>query len=945
MSVADEMPEPVEGSCEALSQLQAQLGNALASTGQTVTSLARKAGLGRTSVSNALHKPYVPSARTVAALAQALRLDQEGLLRLRRQAEAAQEHRPGDPGGPGPGVPASLGRPSAGVGSRVAGQQGLLVGAPPLEASAFQPREGLRERIDAARAGGAVVLTQARRASAGVLSGMGGVGKSQLAAQYAHQAVAEATGLVVWVPAGEHAQLIALYAQAALRVGAVGASGQDPEQDARVFLEWLATTDRSWLVVLDDVSDPGVVGPWWPPARPGIGWTLATTRLHDPRLTGGGRARIEIDVYTPQEAVDYLQERVTGDGGGHLLDGREGEVARVLGHLPLALGHAAAYLLAEELTCSQYLTRLADQALRLEDVLPEWADTEGYQRQVAAALLLSLDAAEQAGPEGVVLPLVRLLALLDPNGHPESLWTTPPVASFLTAARGQEGKPATTTEEVVRALRVLRRYALITTDPHTPHRQIRMHALTGRAARETTPTSQHPDLATTAADALVAIWPPTDLPRELAQTLRANTTTLLQHAEKQLWQGGMHWVILANGRSLRAGGLHQDAHKYWTSVTETATHVLGPDHPDTLSARANLAATYSDLGRHHDALTLQEAVHADCERLLGPDHSDTLGARANLAVTYHRLGRHNHALALQEAVHADSVRLLGTNHPNTFYARANLADTYRNLGRHHEALTLEEAVCDDSERFLGPDHPDTFNARGNLAATYYRLGRHHEALALLEAVLADRERLLGPDHPSTLLARANLAATYSNLGRHHEALTLQEAVHADCERLLGPDHPNTITARANLAVTYSGLGRHHDALTLLEAVHADSERLLGTDHPDTLGARANLAATYHQLGRHHDALTLLEAVHADSERLLGTDHPDTLHARANLAVAYSNLGRHHDALTLQETIHADCERLLGADHPNTISARTNLAAMYSGLGRHHEAARLRNEEP
>ncbi|MGW2994919.1 NB-ARC domain-containing protein, partial [Streptomyces sp. NPDC001193] len=539
MSTTDGERHPDDEPGAALSRLQAQFADALASKGQTVTWLAGKAGLGRTGVSNALNKPYVPSARTVAAMARALRLDEEGLLELRRQAEAAQDR---GPGGPGPVVAASLGGPSGGVGGRGGGQPGLLVGAPPLAASAFQPRAGIRERIDAARAGGAVVLTQARRASAGVLSGMGGVGKSQLAAQYAHQAVAEETGLVVWVPAGEHAQVIALYAQAALRVGALGASGQDPEQDARAFLEWLATTNRSWLVVLDDVTDPGVVGPWWPPARPGIGWTLATTRLHDPRLTGGGRARIEIDVYTPQEAVDYLQERVAGDGGGHLLDGREGEVARVLGHLPLALGHAAAYLLAEELSCARYLTRLADQALQLDDILPDWADTEGYQRQVTAALLLSLGAAEQAGPEGVITPLVRLLALLDPDGHPESLWTTPPVTTLLTAARGHGAKQATTAEEVVRALRVLRRYALITTDPHTPHRQIRMHALTGRAVRETTPASRQPDLATTTADALIAIWPPTDLPREFAQTLRANTTALLQNAEKHLWRDRIHSV-------------------------------------------------------------------------------------------------------------------------------------------------------------------------------------------------------------------------------------------------------------------------------------------------------------------------------------------------------------------------------------------------------------------
>ncbi|MFD6186514.1 tetratricopeptide repeat protein, partial [Streptomyces goshikiensis] len=790
-------------------------------------------------MSNALHQPTVPSARTVARMAVALRLDEDALLALRQQAEDAQTA--AGASRPVPVEPPASAGPPAGNGGREAGRRGVLVGAPPLAASAFQPRAELRERIDTARAGGGAVLTQARRASAGVLSGMGGVGKSQLAAQYAHQAVADGTGLVMWVPASESTQVITLYAQAALRVGAVGATGEDPEQDARVFLEWLATTDRSWLVVLDDVSDPGAVGPWWPPARPGTGWTLATTRLHDPRLTGSGRTRIDVDVYTPEEACAYLNERVMSDGGEHLLDGREADLARALGYLPLAMGHAAAYVLAEEISCADYLERLNDRTLRLEDVFPEWTDTEGYQRQVTAGLLLSLAAAEQAGPVGVITPLVRMLALLAPDGHPESLWTTPPVTAFLTTARGLDGEPPTTEEEVVHSLRVLRRYALITTDPHTPHRQIFMHALTARAVRETTPTSRQAGLALTAADALGGVWPRAHVPREVAHAMRANTTALRNHAEQHLWTGGVHPVIFLYGFSLRAGGLHQDAHDHWLSIAERAAHVFGADNVFVLSARSHLAASYHDLGRHHEGLTLHETVHTDTECVLGSDHPISLIARANLATLYLNLGRHRDALTLQEAVLADRERLSGPDHPDTLHARANLAGVYRAFGRHHDALSLEEAVLADRERLSGPDHPDTLHARANLAATYRKLGRHRDALSLEEAVLADRERLLGPDHPDTLHVRGNLATTYSDLGRQHDALTLQEAVLADRERLLGPDHPDTLRARANLAATYTELGRHHDALTLQEAVLADRERLLGPDHPDTLSARANLA--------------------------------------------------------------------------------------------------------
>ncbi|MGW4506912.1 FxSxx-COOH system tetratricopeptide repeat protein [Streptomyces sp. NPDC004436] len=889
MDTEQETPDPTGEPNDPLSQMQAQLRHALNLRRQTVGWLAGCAGVSRTTASNALNKPSVPSGLTVAGMAQALRLDAAALEELRLKAAQGQQ------GGGVDCPPMVANGQLAGDVAPVGGRQGVLVGVPPLAASAFQPRHGLRERIDAAREGGAVVLTQARKASAGVLSGMGGVGKSQLAAQYAHQAVAEGTAVVVWAPAAESAQIIAFYAQAAQRVQAVGATGEDPERDARVFLEWLATTDRTWLVVLDDVGDPAAIGPWWPPARPGTGWTLATTRLHDPRLTGSGRTRIDIDVYTPAEAVNYLQERVTTDGAAHLLDGREEDIAQALGRLPLALGHAAAYLLAEELTCAQYLARLGDQALRLEDVLPEWADTEGYHRQVTAALLLSLTAAQAAGPEGVVTPLVQMIALLDPDGHPETLLTSPPVTKFLTTARDQgDAQPETTAEEVVRSVRVLRRYALVTTDPHTPHRRIRMHALTARAIRESTPAERQVRLATTAADALVNMWPSGDLPRELGQALQANTTILCHHAEQHLWRGDIHPVLFRRGVSLMAGGLHQEAHPYWRQIAERATDLLGPDHPSTLRARTGLANACFDLGRRHEALALQEAVATDSERILGPAHRDTLMARGNLANTYSALGRHHDALALQQAVATDRERTLGADHPETLMARSNLGATYNELGRHHDALALQEAVAADCERTQGPDHPDTLIARSNLGATYSRVGRHHDALALQEAVAADCERTQGPDHPDTLAARSNLGATYWHLGRHHDALALQEAVAADCERTQGPDHPDTLMTRSNLGATYWLLGRHHDGLAVQEAALAGRERILGPDHPDTLTARSILAFIYNDARRHHDALALQEAVAADRERILGPDHPDTLTARSNLANTHTLLGRHQD---------------------------------------------------
>ncbi|MEU0634196.1 NB-ARC domain-containing protein [Streptomyces sp. NPDC005989] len=245
----------------------------------------------------------------------------------------------------------------------------VVVGTIPVLASAFQLREVLRQAVDEARGHGrSVVLAsdtpRGERSRSGtrvqVMSGGGGVGKSQLAAAYAREAVEDGADLVVWTSATDIQQVLTVYAQAAALVQAPGRTGTAPEADARAFLSWLAATDRRWLVVLDDITNPDAIEPWWPDSQRGTGWTLATTRLKDPRLTGGGRARIDVDAYAPAEATDYLTARLTHDHKAHLIDRQAPALAEALGHLPLALGHAAAYMLRENVSCSAYLERFTE---------------------------------------------------------------------------------------------------------------------------------------------------------------------------------------------------------------------------------------------------------------------------------------------------------------------------------------------------------------------------------------------------------------------------------------------------------------------------------------------------------------------------------------------------------------------------------------------------------
>ncbi|KAJ7888011.1 hypothetical protein B0H13DRAFT_2277448 [Mycena leptocephala] len=318
---------------------------------------------------------------------------------------------------------------------------------------------------------------------------------------------------------------------------------------------------------------------------------------------------------------------------------------------------------------------------------------------------------------------------------------------------------------------------------------------------------------------------------------------------------------------------------------------------------------YYDSGRFTEAESLTVMVLEKRKQLLGADHPDTLLAMGNLAATYRKLGRYQEAEPLESIVLEKRKQVLGADHPETLMAMANLACTYHKLGRYQEAEPLDSIVLEKRKQLLGADHPDTLLAMGNLAATYRKLGRYQEAEPLESIVLEKRKQVLGADHPDTLLAMANLATTYRELGRYQEAEPLEGIVLEKRKQLLGPDHPHTLLAMANLAATYRALGRYQEAEPLESIVLEKRKQLLGADHPETLSAIANLAGTYYELGRYKEAEPLESNVLEKRKQILSVDHPDTLLAMRNLADTYRTLGRYQEAEYLQ----AQHDKLVGND--------------------------------
>ncbi|MFC4493089.1 tetratricopeptide repeat protein [Streptomyces ovatisporus] len=586
------------------------------------------------------------------------------------------------------------------------------VGVLPPRASSFQLRATVEELRAAVAEEGTALMGR-------VLTGTGGVGKTQLAADYARTAWENGEAdVLVWISATTRAAVVAGYAQAGVEL--LGACPDDPEAAARTFLAWLEPKAGKemcrWLVFLDDVDDPAALRGLWPPNDP-HGRTLVTTRRRDAALTGQGRRRVNVGLFTPAEASAYLSS-VLAAHGHHEPTGEIDGLAADLGYLPLALSQAAAYIIDAALTCAAYRRMLADRVRTLADLLPKpGALPDGQTTTAAAAWSLSVERADQIRPVGLARPMLQLTAMLDPNGIPQTVLTSEPVRTHLTAHRAVAHRETAevTTEDTAHALRALHRLSLIDHNPDAPHQAVRVHQLIQRAARDTVTTEQLASLAHTAADALIAAWPAVERDTALAQALRANTDSLIHAAEDALYRPKVHAVLFRTGLSLGESGQAATARGYFHHLTAETRRRLGPDHPDTLTARHNLAHWRAEAGDAAGAAAAYEQLLSDRRRIQGPDHPDTLTTRSNLAHCRGQTGDAAAAATAYQQLLADRLRILGPDHPDTLTTRHNLARWQGMAGDAADAATTLEQLLADRQRIQGPDHPDTLTTRHELA--------------------------------------------------------------------------------------------------------------------------------------------------------------------------------------------------------------------------------------
>ncbi len=742
-----------------------------------------------------------------------------------------------------------------------------------------------------------------------------------------------AVEVLVWVIASSRESVITGFAQAATLVGADGRD-DTAETAATRFADWLAHTRQPWAVVIDDLGRTSYLDGLWPAGQ--AGQAVITTRLPGEMVAAaaknGGAASdpvvIPVGRFSRREALGYLNATLTDFPDQRI---EAVDLGEDLDGLPLSIAQAAAVIMARQMDCREYRTQLSQRRAHMNA-----RATRDLSPGLLATWSIACECAHELAPAGLAWPALALAATLDRHGIPGAVLTSPTACGYIT------GHPSTAggadQNLVRRAISNLASVGLVTIDPATPVRTVRMHPSVQAAVRAFIPRAELEQVVLAAADALVETWPEGDGGAELDQTMRDCAAALREIDSMILWKPEAHPLLFRAGMSFEDSRLVGPAIAYWQSMVATSTRLLGPAHANAVQARDRLAAAYESAGRVADAIAVFASALNDRERHLGPEHPDTIAARARLAHAYVSAGRAE-SIAIYERTLADCDRQLGPEHPDTLNARADLADAYQAAGRTKDAIRSYQMLLADAERLLGMNHATTLAAREGLADAFGAANQYKHAIEQYRRLLAAQESIRGRDNPDAIAARASLASALRRSGMVKDAIAEYERVLADRERLQGADHTDTIAARANLAFAYRTAGMLREAVPAYEQTLADRERLQGPDHQDTRAARANLAGAYQQAGRVNDAIPHYERVVADCERMQGPGDMETLTDRCSLAAALFAAGRLMEGVLVLQRALGDCERYLGPDHPMTRTVQENLQAALLSRGHRRQASR------
>lgn len=647
------------------------------------------------------------------------------------------------------------------------------------------------------------------------LSGMRGVGKTQIAKQYAHSHRKDYSK-IFWARAEKHETLVTDFASIALPLELPQKGEKDQSIIVSAVKNWLET-NTDWLLVLDNADDISLAQQFVPAAHEGrVLLTSAASSF------GGWAENIPVEQMDPAEAALLLLRRAGVIGkDAKLKEASSADrnlahaLAEKLGGLPLALDQAGAYIEETPSTLAEYTQFYEKEGKRLRELRGGLSSDHA-----SVTVTFSLAFQELTKRDALAADLVRLCAFLAPDAIPEEIFTKGASALGEEFARRAES-PVDFTNTIKQAAS----FSLIRRD--ASDRSLDIHRVVQEVLRDNMEPEQLRQWAERAVRAVYETFPVPDFrnwpecerllphPRACAAVIEDFSFEFAEAAS----------LLNETACYLDDRAQYAEAEPLYLLSLAIREKSLGPDHPHVAASLNNLALLYKNQGRYTEAEPLYERALAIYEKHRGPGHLSVANSLNNLAGLYRAQSRYAEAEPLYQRSLAIREKVLDLEHPDVATNLNNLALLYHDQRRYAEAETLYKRALAIREKVLGLEHPDVATSLNNLAGVYSSQDRYAEAEPIYYRSLAVLEEALGPEHPKVAANLNNLARLYSRQGRYAEAEPLYQRSLAIREKALGSDHPAVATALENYAVLLRDTGREAEALPLETRAKAIREKL------------------------------------------------------------------------------------------------------------------------
>jgi tetratricopeptide (TPR) repeat protein len=741
----------------------------------------------------------------------------------------------------------------------------------------FLGRDRLLSRLRTQlQAGQAMALSQPQ-----AISGLGGIGKTQVAVEYAYRYHQEYRA-VLWARADSQEALVSSYVTLANRLDLPGKNAPDQSIVVQAVKAWLQNT-RGWLLILDNADELALVSAFVPPAMGGH--LLLTTRA-----TALGRLahRIEVETFSPEDGTLFLLRRAgllapdasLVDAASH--DYQDAiQMTKELGGLPLALDQVGAYL--EETGCSLANYQQMYRQHRRDLLKKRGGLVADHPEPVATTWSLSFARVQEQNPAAA--DLLRFCAYLAPDAIPLELLT-----QGATQLGEVLGPVVTDVFQFDQAIEVLRAYSLLRRDPMTD--TLSIHRLVQVVVQDAMMEQEQALWRQQAIQALNMVYP--EGTHEARKRCERLTTHVLIHAMDTSSDAVSLELAAVQKKAadyLSARAQYEQAELLYQRSRHIREEMWGTEHPEVASVLNGLANLYREQSKYNLAEPLYQRALRIREQMFGPEHSEVAVLLNGLARLYREQGKYEQAEPLYQRALRISEQTLGSDHPDVTSLFNNLAELYRELGKYEQAEPLYRRALHIREQILGPEHPDVASPLNGLANLYRDQDEYERAEPLYQRALQIWEQALGPEHPLVASSLNGLALLYQKQGKHKQAESRYQQARDIWERALGPEHPDVTSPLNGLAALYQGQREYEQAESLYRRALSIRERTLGPEHPRVASPLNGLAELYQEQGKYDLAGPLYQrAVHI-WEQALGPEHPRTQLAKRRYAMLLHEMGR------------------------------------------------------